>query len=115
VGTAETEIKKLEQVPVMLARTVGPGKVEEMLQGLVPHRIEFTNHRSFYENFDFGMGEVRKLVENEAAYIYPKNSRPPKVVNPLGVVNLPKGRLVLNAKYVNAFCRKHGFTSSEKS
>jgi hypothetical protein len=32
------------------------------------------------------------------------------VVNPLGVANLPKGRLVLNGKYVNAFCKRHAFT-----
>jgi hypothetical protein len=49
------------------------------------------------------------LEENGAAHRYGKGERKPKVVNPLGVANLPKGRLVLNGKYPNAFCKRLPF------
>jgi hypothetical protein len=109
VGTGETEQKKLDQVRGMLRRVVAPGQVEGMLEGQVPHEVEFANHKSSYGNLPFAVGEVVKMVINATLTVYRPGDRKPKVVNPLGVVNLPKGRLVLNGRYVNAFSKKHAF------
>lgn len=109
VGTGETERKKLDQVRAMLRGVVPPGMVESFLSGQVPHEVEFANHKSFYDNFPFAVGEVVKMVINGTLTVYRPGERKPKVMNPLGVVNLPKGRLVLNGRYVNAFSKKHPF------
>jgi hypothetical protein len=109
VGTGETEQKKLDQVREMLRRVVAHGQVEGMLEGQVPHEVEFANHKSFYDNLPFAVGEVVKMVITATLTVYRPGNRKPKVVNPLGVVNLPKGRLVLNGRYVNAFSKKHAF------
>jgi hypothetical protein len=109
VGTRETEPRKLEQIWAMPKRVVAPGRVESMLEGRVPHKVEFANHKSFYNNLPFAVGEVVKMVINATLTVYRPGERKPKVVNPLGVVNLPQGRLVLNGRYVNAFSKKHLF------
>jgi hypothetical protein len=109
VGTGETEPKKLDQVREMLRRVVPPGRVESMLEGQVPHEVEFANHKSFYDNLPFAVGEVVKMVINATLTVYRPGDRKPKVVNPLKVVNLPKGRLVLNGRYINAFSKKYAF------
>jgi hypothetical protein len=87
VGTAEAEPKKLEQVRAMLARKASLEKVEELLSGSVPHQVEFENHKSFYENLEFGVGEVYKMVTNQTLKVYAPC-----------VANLPKERLLLNGK-----------------
>jgi hypothetical protein len=69
------------------------------------HMIEFRNHKSFYDNQPFARQEVAKLEQNGAAHRYAKGDWKPKVGNLLGVVNLPKGRLVVNGKYPNSFCK----------
>ncbi|GAQ90234.1 Reverse transcriptase [Klebsormidium nitens] len=84
VGTEDAEPKKREQV-------------------------EFRNHQSFYDNAPFAVGEAVKMVQNGTLHVYGPGDGKPKVVNPLGVVNLPKGRLVVNARYVNLFFKKHAF------
>jgi hypothetical protein len=93
----------------MLRRVVAPGRVESMLEGQVSHEVEFANHKSFYDNLPFAVGEVVKMVINATLTVYRPGERKPKVVNRLGVVNLPQGRLVLNGRYVNAFLKKHPF------
>jgi hypothetical protein len=105
VGTSGTDPKKLEQVRSLLRRTVSAGQVESYLTGGVPRAIEFQNHKFYYDNLPFARQEVHKLEKNGAAHRYSKGEGKPKVVNPLGVANLPKGRLVLNGKYPNAFCQ----------
>lgn len=109
VGTAEADSHKREQVRTMLARKYSPGEVEAKLNGQVPHEVEFENHRSFYDNASFAIGEVVKMVENTTLHVYGPADGKPKVVHPLGVVNLPKGRLVVNARYVNLFCKRQTF------
>ncbi|GAQ83242.1 reverse transcriptase [Klebsormidium nitens] len=109
VGTAQCDPKKLERVKLMLRRTIGEAKVEEWLSGDVPHPVEFPNHRSFHENADFGIKTVGEMLVNGSVELCPPGQRKPKVVNPLGVVNLPKGRLVLDAGYVNAFLKPRPF------
>ncbi|GAQ85469.1 reverse transcriptase [Klebsormidium nitens] len=109
VGTAECDPKKLERVRLMLRRTVGVSRVEEWLSGEVPHPVEFPNHRSFYENSEFALETVGEMLVNGSVHLCAAGERKPKVVNPLGVVNLPKGRLVLDAGYINAFSKAHPF------
>lgn len=45
------------------------------------------------------------MVTNSTVRLYNEGERKPKVVNPLGVANLPKGRLVLDGGYINAFTK----------
>ncbi|GAQ93525.1 reverse transcriptase [Klebsormidium nitens] len=108
-STAQCDPKKLERVRLMLRRTVGESKVEEWLSGEVPHPVEFPNHRSFYENAEFGIKTVGEMLVNNSVALCAPSQRKPKVVNPLGVVNLPQGRLVLDAGYINAFSKQHPF------
>jgi hypothetical protein len=104
-GTAECDPKKLERVRRMLRKVVGEGRVDEWLSGQVPHPVEFPNHRSFLENSDFGVQAVGKMLSNSTVRLYDQGEREPKVVNPLGLANLPKGRLVMDGGYVNAFTK----------
>jgi hypothetical protein len=104
-GTAECEPKKLDRVKRMLRRVVGESRVEEWLSGQVPHPVDFPNHRSFSENAEFGVQAVGEMLTNDTVKLYGEKERRPKVVNPLGVANLPKGRLVLDGGYVNAFTK----------
>lgn len=109
VGTAQCDPKKLESVKLMLRRTVGGSKVDEWLLGDVPHPVKFPNHRSFYENAEFAIQTVGEMFVNGSIELCSPDQRKPKVVNPLGVVNLPKGRLVFDAGYINAFSKPHPF------
>lgn len=104
-GTAECDPKKLERVRRMIGRVVGEARVNEWLSGQVPHPIELPNHRSFTANSEFGVKMVGEMLVNSTVKLYAKGERKPKVVNPLGVANLPTGRLVLDAGYVNAFTK----------
>lgn len=104
-GTAECDPKKLERVRRMLRKVVGESRVDEWLSGQVPRPVEFPNHRSFFENSEFAVGAVGELLTNSTVRLYGQGERRPKVVNPLGVANLPKGRLVLDGGYINAFTK----------
>lgn len=104
-GTAECDVKKLDRVRQMLRRVIGESRVEEWLTKQVPHPVELPNHRSFYDNSDFAVQTVGKMLVNSTVRLYGKGERKPKVVNPLGVANLPKGRVVLDAGYINAFTK----------
>jgi hypothetical protein len=103
--TEGCEPKKLERVRKMLRRVVGESRVDEWLKGQVPHPVEFPNHRSFLENSDFGVQAVIEMLVNSTVKLYGESERRPKIVNPLGVANLPKGRLVLDGGYVNSFTK----------
>jgi hypothetical protein len=104
-GTAECDPKKSERVRRMLRKVLGERRAEEWLAGPVPHPVEFPNHRSFFENPEFGVQAVGDMLSNSTVKLYGKDERKQKVVNPLGVANLPKGRLVLDGGYVNAFTK----------
>jgi hypothetical protein len=105
VGTAECDPKKLERVKRMLSRVVSSSRVEEWLSRQVPHPTEFPNHRSFVQNSEFGIRTVGEMLVNATVRMYEPHERKPKVVNPLGMANLPKGRLVLDGGYINAFTK----------
>lgn len=104
-GTEKCDPKKLERVKRMLRKVVGQAKVDEWLSGQVPHPVDFPNHRSFFENSDFGVKAVGEMLVNSTVKLYAADERKPKVINPLGVANLPKGRLVLDGGYVNSFTK----------
>jgi hypothetical protein len=104
-GTPECDPKKLDWVRKMLRRVVGEARTEESLSGLVPHPVQFPNHRSFFGNAEFGVQAISEMLINTTVTLYGKEERKLKVVNPLGVANLPKGRLVLDGGYVNAFTK----------
>lgn len=89
----------------MLKRVVSEARVEEWLSGQVPHPVELPIHRLFYENSEFAVQTVGEMLVNSTVRLYGEQERKPKVVNPLGVANLPKGRLVLDGGYVNAFTK----------
>ncbi|GAQ83654.1 Hypothetical protein KFL_001560210 [Klebsormidium nitens] len=93
----------------MLRRTVGVSRFEEWLSGDVPHPVKFPYLRSFYENSEFALKTVGELLVNGSVHLCAAGETKSKVVNPLSVVNLPKGRLVLDAGYINAFSKAHPF------
>jgi hypothetical protein len=74
-----------------------------MLSGKFPHQIEFANHQSLYNKWEFTMDQVGKLLEYGAAGIWTE-SEPPIVISPMGVVDSAgKDRLILNGRYLNLF------------
>lgn len=78
--------------------------------GTPPHKIEFRNHRSFYEHWDFSVGVVEKLDISGTAHLYGPTEGKPKVINPLGVaLNGTSERLVLNGMYINSFMKQMPF------
>jgi hypothetical protein len=105
VETSECDPKKLERVRRMLKKVLGEARAEEWLAGQVPRPVEFPNHRSFLENSEFGVQTVGEMLTNSTVKLYGEDEQKPKVVKPLGVANLSKGRLVLDGGYVNAFTK----------
>jgi hypothetical protein len=94
----------------LLRHAVPKGQVEAYLKGTIPRKIEFQNHRSFYEHWDFSVGAVEKLVVSGTAHLYGRSEGKPKVTNPLGVaLNGTSERLVLNGMYINSFMQQMPF------
>jgi hypothetical protein len=109
-GVVNTEQAKLNRVRGLLRHAVPKGQVEAYLKGEIPHQIEFQNHRSVYEHWDFVVGAVEKLVVSGTAHLYGRAEGKPKVVNPLGVaLNGATERLVLNGMYSNDFMKQLPF------
>ena len=60
---------------------------------------ERENNKSFsVEHIDFGMGEIKKLIDSGKVEIV---SHKPKIVNPLSVAVHPKLRLILDCSFLN--------------
>lgn len=109
-GVINTEPTKLNRVRGLLRHAVPKGQVEAYLQGELPHIIEFQNHRSVYEHWDFVVGATENLVISGTAHLYGPSEGKPKVVNPLGVaLNGSSERLVLDGMYIKAFMKKMPF------
>jgi hypothetical protein len=90
----------------MLKRKVPADQTLHMLSGNFPHPVQFDNHKSFYENWDFAQGEATKLVLWSAASIVQKGEELPLVIHPLGVAFTGgKGRLIINSRYCNLFMK----------
>jgi hypothetical protein len=109
-GVENTKPAKLNRVRNLLRHAVLKGQVEAFLMGTLPHKIEFQNHRSFYEHCDFSVRAMEKLVLSGTAHLYGRTEGRPNVVNPMGVaLNGVSERLVLNGMYINAFMRQMPF------
>lgn len=106
VGTAEAKQSKRDLVVGMPKRKVPAGQIPYMLLGNLPHPIQFDNHKSFYDNWDFAQGEATKLVLWSAASIVQEGEELPLVIHPLGVAFTGgKGRLIINTRYRNLFMK----------
>jgi hypothetical protein len=89
----------------MLRRVVPPQRIPAMLSGRLPHKVEFANHQSLYDKWDFTMDQVIKLLEYEAVGIWTEQEEP-VVINQMGVVDSAgKDRLILNGRYINLLPR----------
>ena len=63
--------------------------------------FERDNNNSFSkEHLEFGMGEIKKLIDSGKVEIV---SQKPKIVNPLSVAVHPKLRLILDCSFLNKF------------
>ena len=61
--------------------------------------FERDNNKSFsVDHLDFGMGEIKKLIESGKVEVV---SHKPKIVNPLSVAVHPKLRLILDCSFLN--------------
>jgi hypothetical protein len=106
VGAAAAKPLKVNQVVGMLRRQVPASDIPHMLLGNEPHRVSFDNHKSFYDNWEFGSGEVNKLVLWSAASRILDGEEMPWVIHPLGVATTGgKQRLILNSRYANLFMK----------
>lgn len=109
-GTANAKQDKLRIVEAMLKKVVGPGKVRQYLEGKRPRRIEFPNHKSFYDHFEFAVAETRKNLESGAVEVWLENGEPPEIIHPMGVVeSAGKQRLICNDRYLNIFLKQIPF------
>ncbi|GAQ85833.1 putative DNA/RNA polymerases [Klebsormidium nitens] len=100
VGTQDASDQKRKRVVGMLRRVVRKEEISKLLSGRLPHQIEFPNHKSAEDNAEFVWDQVRNNIVSGAVEPYAKGKKP-KVVNPVGVVFNPKGRLILDAQYPN--------------
>jgi hypothetical protein len=106
VGTAEAKPSKRDLVIGMLKRQVPESQIPHMLSGTLPHPVQFENHKSFYDNSEFALGEVAKLILWSAGTIVQEGEEFPIVIHPLGVAFTGgKGRLIVNARYCNLFMK----------
>jgi hypothetical protein len=104
VGMKDAKLQKRAIVESMLRRVVPKDRVGALLEGKLPHKVEFANHRSFYTNWGFSKGEIEKLVVWGAASIWEDPEEGPVVISPLGMADCAgKQRLIINEKYVNLF------------
>lgn len=109
-GIANAKQDKLKIVEAMLAKVVGTNRVRSFLTGKKPHRIEFPNHKSFYDRFQFAVGETRKNLASGAVGLWPEDAEPPVIVHPMGVVeSAGKERLICNDRYLNIFLKQIPF------
>jgi hypothetical protein len=106
VGTAEAKAKNRDLVVGMLKRQMPAEEIPGMLAGKRPHPVKFDNHKSFYNNSEFALGEASKLVLWSAASIVKEGEEMPLVVHPLGVAFTGgKGRMIVNSRYCNLFMK----------
>jgi hypothetical protein len=94
----------------MLKRKVPAEDIPHMLSGDRPHPIIFDNHKSFYDNWEFAIGEATKFVLSSAASGVGEGDKMPLVILPLGVAFTGgKGRLIVNGRYCNLFMKQLPF------
>jgi hypothetical protein len=110
IGTHEAKEAKRKIVVGMLKKKVPAESIPLVLSGDRPHPIEFDNHKSFYDKWEFSSGEVNKLVLWAAASKIREGEPMPLIIHPLGVATTGgKDRLILNSRYANLFMRLLAF------
>jgi hypothetical protein len=110
VETAEAPEKNKRAVRSMLARVMTAPQIEEFLKGRQPGRVEFKNHRSFYNHWPFASKEVANLFTVRAATLLPKGAEKPVLVHPFGVaLTAGKERLICDARALNLFLKNLPF------
>lgn len=88
----------------MLKRISSPAQIPLLLSGKLPHPVEFDNHQSLYDNWEFASEAINKLLLWSAASKLLPGEERPVVINPLGVADpAGKPRLICNARYSNLF------------
>lgn len=103
-GLEKAKPGKRRTVEAMLAKVVGPARVQDFLTGNRPHRVRFPNHASFYKHWEFSQAEIRKNLKSGAVGVWLKEWGPPEVISPMGVVeSAGKLRLICNDRYLNMF------------
>jgi hypothetical protein len=114
VGTLKASEKNKEAVRSMLGRVMRPSEVEKYLLNQRPDPVEFHNHRSFYEHWDFSSGEIENLIRVRAGSLLPKGAPKPIIVHPFGVA-LPasKRRLICDARALNLVLENFPFQNEK--
>lgn len=110
VGTSEAKPSKRALVIGLLKRQMPAAQIPHMLSGTFPHPVQFYNHSSFYDNWEFAVGKVSKLVLWAAATIVGEGDEMLEIIHPLGVAFTEgKGRLIVNSRYCNLFMKLLSF------
>ena len=74
---------------------------------------ERDNNKSFsVEHIEFGMGEIKKLIDSRKVEIV---SHKPKIVNPLSVAVHPRLRLILDCSFLNRHITVPSFKMEDKT
>jgi hypothetical protein len=72
--------------------------------------MEFRNHRSFYEHWDFSSGEVANLIRVKAGSLLPKGAPKPILVHHFRVAcTAGKFRVICDARCLNFFLKNFPF------
>jgi hypothetical protein len=94
----------------MLKRVMTAEQAEKYLQAKYPERVEFKNHRSFYDHWDVAFGKVLNLFKVTAATLLPIGAEKPILVHPFGVADTAdKQRLICDARALNIFLKNLPF------
>jgi hypothetical protein len=110
IGTAAAPTKNVEEVRNMLRRVMRSDQVERYLQNQRPGPVEFQNHKSFYDHWDFSSEEVKNLLLVRAGSLLSKGAPKPVIVHPFGVaLTAGKRRLICDAETLNLFLENFPF------
>jgi hypothetical protein len=110
VGTTDASEKNIDGVKSMLRKFMRPEKIDQYLRNQRPGPVEFQNHRSFYEHWDFSSGEVANLILVRAGSLLPKGAPKPILVHPSGLaLTAGKRRLICDARALNLFLKNFPF------
>ena len=103
--------QKLAQVRALLEQHMPKSKVEDYLQGEQPKQIHFKNRVSVDLHTEFVKSEIEGLLESGVLRKWNANQQI-QVINGLGVAKNRAGklRLILDARYINAFDRFVSFS-----
>lgn len=103
VGTADAKPAKRKIVISMLLKVVPNKEIPRLLTGKFPHQVEFKNHQSLFQKWEFSSEQIVKLLEADAAGIWDRPEAP-VLIHPMGVVDLAgKDRMIANDRYLNMF------------